>query len=165
MPYTIMDLEGGVARLRKVRQEGHIGLPVKCLWSDVKMMRDRGLGLGGTSENCVVFDEKGAMNTELRYEDEPVRHKVLDAVGDLALFGTPIWGHLEVERGGHLLHYRLLEALRDRPECWTWITSERGRWPEDGKERQRGNGRPPSLRGMPRPPTLRKMPRPPALRG
>ncbi len=87
-------------------------------------MLERGLALGGDEGNCVVFDEDGPINTSLRFANEPVRHKALDAVGDLALIGSPIWGHLTVERGGHALHIALLEALRARPECWTWVAGE-----------------------------------------
>jgi hypothetical protein len=50
-----------------------------------------------------------------------VRHKALDVIGDLALAGGPMWAHVEVERGGHQVHFSLLEALRERPGCWTWI--------------------------------------------
>ena len=95
-----------------------------ALHRDVERMREAGLGLGGTPDNCVVFDDRGAMNTELRYDNEPVRHKALDAIGDLALLGAPIWGHVEVERGGHLVHFRLMEALDANPHCWTWMQSE-----------------------------------------
>jgi|SRR5579863_4802757 len=92
-----------------------------ALLDDIERLRRRGLGLGGDASNCVIFDGDGPINTELRFADEPVRHKALDALGDLALAGSPIWGHLEVERGGHQLHYALLEELRARTDCWTWI--------------------------------------------
>jgi UDP-3-O-[3-hydroxymyristoyl] N-acetylglucosamine deacetylase len=92
-----------------------------ALVEDVERLRRRGLGLGGDVDNCVIFGNDGPVNTELRFTDEPVRHKALDALGDLALAGSPIWGHLEVERGGHQLHYALLEELRARVDCWTWI--------------------------------------------
>jgi len=95
-----------------------------ALLRDVSRMLERGLALGGDEGNCVVFDEDGPINTMLRYADEPVRHKALDAIGDLALIGAPIWGHLTVERGGHALHIALLEALQARPECWTWVAGE-----------------------------------------
>ena len=95
-----------------------------ALLRDVKRMLERGLALGGDEGNCIVFDEDGPINTALRYANEPVRHKALDAVGDLALIGAPISGHLTVERGGHALHMKLLEALRARPECWTWVAGE-----------------------------------------
>lgn len=92
-----------------------------ALASDVERMRSRGLGQGGAVDNCVVFGDDGPVNTRLRFADEPVRHKALDAVGDLALLGAPLWAHVEVERGGHQLHYALVEALRRRPRCWTWL--------------------------------------------
>jgi UDP-3-O-[3-hydroxymyristoyl] N-acetylglucosamine deacetylase len=95
-----------------------------ALLRDVKHMLERGLALGGDEGNCVVFDEDGPINTTLRFPNEPVRHKALDAIGDLALIGSPIWGHLTVERGGHALHIALLEAMRARPDCWTWVAGE-----------------------------------------
>lgn len=100
-------------------------------WSDVQQMRGRGLALGGTSENCIVFDDSGPINTRLRFDDEPVRHKALDAIGDLALFGFPIWGHVEVHLGGHQLHFLLLDELRKRPESWTWVSSEQATFEDD----------------------------------
>ena len=95
-----------------------------ALVDDIERLHRRGLGLGGDLDNCVVFGPDGPVNTALRFADEPVRHKALDAVGDLALAGSPLWAHLEVERGGHQLHYALLEALRRRPDCWTWLEGE-----------------------------------------
>jgi UDP-3-O-[3-hydroxymyristoyl] N-acetylglucosamine deacetylase len=95
-----------------------------ALLRDVKRMLERGLALGGDEGNCVVFDDDGPINTTLRFPNEPVRHKALDAIGDLALIGCPLWGHLTVERGGHALHLALLEALQARPECWTWVAGE-----------------------------------------
>lgn len=91
-----------------------------ALVEDVARLHRRGLGLGGDLDNCVVFGPDGP-NNALRLPDEPVRHKALDAVGDLALVGAPVWGHVEVERGGHQLHFALHEALRERPDCWTWL--------------------------------------------
>ena len=55
---------------------------------------------------------------ELRYYNEPVRHKTLDLIGDLALLGMPVQGRVRVERGGHSLHRALVQALRDRPDSW-----------------------------------------------
>jgi UDP-3-O-[3-hydroxymyristoyl] N-acetylglucosamine deacetylase len=95
-----------------------------ALLRDVRHMLERGLALGGDEGNCVIFDEQGPINATLRFADEPVRHKALDAVGDLALIGAPIWGHLTVERGGHALHLGLLAALEAQPECWTWVAGE-----------------------------------------
>ncbi len=91
---------------------------------DVEAMRQHGLGLGGNEDNCVVFDENAPVNANLRFDDEPVRHKALDAVGDLALLGCPLWAHLEVEKGGHLVHFKLIEALLAHPESWTWVRAE-----------------------------------------
>jgi UDP-3-O-[3-hydroxymyristoyl] N-acetylglucosamine deacetylase len=91
-----------------------------ALAEDVERLHRRGLGLGGDLDNCVVFGPEGPNNAP-RLADEPVRHKALDAVGDLALVGAPVWAHLEVERGGHQLHFALHEALRERPDCWTWL--------------------------------------------
>jgi UDP-3-O-[3-hydroxymyristoyl] N-acetylglucosamine deacetylase len=92
-----------------------------ALLDEIERLHRRGLGLGGDQDNCVVFGPQGPINTILRFADEPVRHKALDAVGDLALAGSPLWAHLEVERGGHQLHYALLEALRRRPDCCAWV--------------------------------------------
>lgn len=95
-----------------------------CRQVDVEQMQRAGLGLGGSVDNCIVFDEKGAVNTDLRFADEPVRHKALDAVGDFKLLGAPIWGHFEIMRGGHQLHYELLKELAANPECWTWMRGD-----------------------------------------
>jgi UDP-3-O-[3-hydroxymyristoyl] N-acetylglucosamine deacetylase len=89
--------------------------------AEVERLKSRGLGLGGAVDNCVVFSEHGPINTRLRFEDEPVRHKTLDAVGDLGLLGAPLWAHVEIERGGHQLHYAMVAALLERPDCWTWL--------------------------------------------
>jgi UDP-3-O-[3-hydroxymyristoyl] N-acetylglucosamine deacetylase len=96
-----------------------------ALHEDVERLHRRGLGLGGALDNCVIFGPQGP-NTELRFADEPVRHKALDAVGDLSLAGGPLWAHVEIERGGHQLHYALLEALRERHDCWIWMQGHEG---------------------------------------
>jgi UDP-3-O-[3-hydroxymyristoyl] N-acetylglucosamine deacetylase len=89
--------------------------------ADIERLHRRGLGLGGDLDNCVIFGPAGPTNTVLRFADEPVRHKALDAIGDLALAGGPLWAHVEVERGGHQVHYSMLEELQARPDCWTWL--------------------------------------------
>src|SRR5207237_3366685 len=73
---------------------------------EVEMLRQRGLALGGSLENAIILGETGVLNP-LRFEDEFVRHKMLDVIGDLALVGHPIVGHLVVHRGGHALHTAL----------------------------------------------------------
>ncbi len=82
--------------------------------SDVERLRAAGLARGGTLENAVVFGEEGAINPGgLRAPDEVVRHKALDLVGDLALLGRPLVGHLAVVRPGHGLTRALVSAVLD----------------------------------------------------
>lgn len=87
---------------------------------EVEMLRQRGLALGGSLDNAVVLGETGPLNT-LRFEDEFVRHKVLDAVGDLALVGYPLIGHLVVERGGHALHTAFAAKLLEERDAWELV--------------------------------------------
>jgi UDP-3-O-[3-hydroxymyristoyl] N-acetylglucosamine deacetylase len=90
-----------------------------CRQSDVDTMRELGLALGGTLENAVVFDGDRVLSPGgLRHVDEPVRHKMLDAVGDLALAGGPILGRYTGARAGHALTNRLLRALFADPTAW-----------------------------------------------
>ncbi|MCB5410201.1 UDP-3-O-acyl-N-acetylglucosamine deacetylase [Pseudogemmobacter faecipullorum] len=87
-----------------------------CRQSDVDAMRERGLALGGTVHNAVVFDGARVVSPGgLRHKDEPVRHKMLDAVGDLALAGGPILGRYTGLRAGHAMTNRLLRALFEDP--------------------------------------------------
>ena len=75
-------------------------------------MRAAGLARGGSLDNAVVIDGDSIMNTDgLRFDDEFVRHKALDCVGDLALAGAPILGHFKGRRTGHDLNNRLLRAV------------------------------------------------------
>ena len=86
---------------------------------DVEAMRAAGLGLGGSLENAVVLDEDGILNEGgLRCTDEFIRHKVLDAVGDLALAGGPILGHYQGVKAGHELNNRILAVLFADPEAY-----------------------------------------------
>ncbi len=79
---------------------------------DIEMLKERGLALGGSLENAVVIDNYAILNSGgLRFPDEFVRHKALDAIGDLALLGAPIIGRVEIYKGGHALHAELLQAL------------------------------------------------------
>jgi UDP-3-O-[3-hydroxymyristoyl] N-acetylglucosamine deacetylase len=83
--------------------------------SDVKRLLENGLARGGSLENAIVVGEDKILNEGgLRFDNEFVRHKILDLVGDLALLGTPILGRIEAHHAGHLLHTRLIEALRKR---------------------------------------------------
>ena len=89
--------------------------------ADVELLRANGLGRGAAMENTVVVDSGRVMNPEgLRYEDEFVRHKLLDAIGDLALLGAPICGRFVADQPGHALNARLVRALLDTPEAWRW---------------------------------------------
>lgn len=93
-----------------------------CRQADVDLMRANGLALGGTLENAVVFDGDVVLSPGgLRHRDEPVRHKMLDAVGDLYLAGAPILGRYTGIRAGHALTNRLLRALFARPGAWTLV--------------------------------------------
>lgn len=94
-----------------------------CRQSDVEAMQANGLALGGdASENAVVFDgDKVLSPGGLRHADEPVRHKMLDAVGDLYLAGAPIIGHYRGDRAGHALTNALLRAVFADPTAWRFV--------------------------------------------
>ena len=90
-----------------------------CRNADVILMRERGLALGGTLNNAVVFDGDRVLSPGgLRHADEPVRHKMLDALGDLALAGAPILGRYTGVRAGHAMTNRLLRVLFATPGAW-----------------------------------------------
>ena len=92
-----------------------------CRAADVDAMRAQGLALGGTPENAVVVDGDRVLSPGgLRHPDEPVRHKMLDALGDLATAGAPILGLYTGVRAGHALTNALLRALFDWPDAWRW---------------------------------------------
>lgn len=78
---------------------------------DVEPLRAAGRGLGATAANTVVWHTDGGPTSGLRSADEPVRHKLLDLVGDLALLGGPLAGRVRVVRGSHRLHHALVRAL------------------------------------------------------
>jgi UDP-3-O-[3-hydroxymyristoyl] N-acetylglucosamine deacetylase len=78
---------------------------------DVEALRARGLARGGSLHNAVVLDETGVLSGPLRFRDEFVRHKVLDLVGDLALLGVALDGHIHAQRAGHALHIEFARAL------------------------------------------------------
>jgi len=96
-----------------------------CRQSDVDAMRAKGLALGGTYHNAVVFGADTVLSPGgLRHADEPVRHKMLDALGDLALAGGPILGRYVGVRAGHALTNRLLRAVFADPASHEWITCD-----------------------------------------
>jgi UDP-3-O-[3-hydroxymyristoyl] N-acetylglucosamine deacetylase len=89
---------------------------------EVEWMRQQGLALGGSLENAIVIGDTGVLNA-LRFEDEFVRHKILDAVGDLALLGHPVLGHVVAHRAGHALHTTLASQLLTEADAWTLVES------------------------------------------
>ncbi len=90
---------------------------------EVEMLRRKGLALGGSLDNAVVLGDTGVLNNRLRFEDEFVRHKILDAIGDLALVGHPVIGHLVAHRGGHGLHTAFAEKILQEPDAWRIVES------------------------------------------
>lgn len=100
-----------------------------CLESDIEFMRSRGLAKGGSLDNAVVFGAHGPLNESLRFEDEAVRHKMMDLVGDLALLGGPLEGFVEAHCAGHAVHVELAKAILADPTSWTWADSETGAVP------------------------------------
>ena len=88
-------------------------------------MKDMGLIRGGSLENAVVFDQDSVMNPEgLRFPDECCRHKVLDLIGDLALIGHPLRGHVIAEHAGHAMHTALVLKLMRNRSLWELTTAE-----------------------------------------
>jgi UDP-3-O-[3-hydroxymyristoyl] N-acetylglucosamine deacetylase len=90
---------------------------------DVEYLQAKGLALGGSLKNAVVLDDHRIINKEgLRFPDEFVKHKILDAIGDLALLGIPIIGHFVAFKSGHKLNNLLLKELMVRKDCWTLVS-------------------------------------------
>jgi len=79
---------------------------------DVPMMRQNGLARGGSLDNAVVVGKRIVLNDSLRFADEFVRHKVLDLIGDLAVLGRPVVGHVIARNAGHTLHHELVTAIQ-----------------------------------------------------
>ncbi|MDR1076822.1 MAG: UDP-3-O-acyl-N-acetylglucosamine deacetylase [Xanthomonadaceae bacterium] len=100
---------------------------------DLEYMRELNLGLGGSMDNAIVLDEYRVLNEDgLRYSDEFVRHKILDAVGDLYLAGGPVLGAYEGFKSGHALNNRLVRALLAEQSAWEWTTFEQQDAAADG---------------------------------
>jgi UDP-3-O-[3-hydroxymyristoyl] N-acetylglucosamine deacetylase len=91
---------------------------------EVEMLRQRGLALGGSLDNAIVLGETGVLNQNaLRFEDEFVRHKILDAIGDLSLVGYPVVGHLVAHRAGHALHTAFAARILEETDAWRLVES------------------------------------------
>ena len=95
---------------------------------DVEMLRTNGLALGGGLDNAIVMDDYKVLNSDgLRYDDEFVKHKILDAIGDLYVVGKPLLAAYSAFRSGHGMNNQLLRALLDRPEAWEIVSFENER--------------------------------------
>jgi UDP-3-O-[3-hydroxymyristoyl] N-acetylglucosamine deacetylase len=93
---------------------------------DVEMMRTRGLGLGGSMDNVIVVDDTRVLNAEgLRYDDEFVKHKILDAIGDLHIAGKPLLASYTAFKSGHALNNKLLRQLLADDSAFEVVTFER----------------------------------------
>ncbi|BAO43510.1 UDP-3-O-acyl-N-acetylglucosamine deacetylase [Thiolapillus brandeum] len=96
---------------------------------EIEMLRDKNLALGGSMDNAIVVDDYRVLNDDgLRYEDEFVKHKILDAIGDLYLLGHSLIGAFYGYKSGHALNNKLLNKLVATPEAWEEVTFEE----EDG---------------------------------
>jgi UDP-3-O-[3-hydroxymyristoyl] N-acetylglucosamine deacetylase len=90
---------------------------------DVESLRDQGLALGGSLENAIVMDEYRVLNSDgLRFADEFVKHKILDAIGDLYLAGHPLLGAFSAHKSGHALNNQLLRALLADASAWEEVS-------------------------------------------
>ena len=86
---------------------------------DVETLKNNGFAQGGSLNNAIVLDDYRVLNADgLRYEDEFVRHKILDLIGDLHLLGMPIIGHFVIKKSGHALNHNFLTELRKKRKCW-----------------------------------------------
>ena len=95
---------------------------------DVEMMRTHGLGLGGGLDNAIVMDDVKVLNADgLRYADEFVKHKILDAIGDLYIVGHPLLAAYSAFRSGHAMNNQLLRALLEQPDAYEIVSFERER--------------------------------------
>ncbi|MET0218141.1 MAG: UDP-3-O-acyl-N-acetylglucosamine deacetylase [Burkholderiales bacterium] len=111
--HVVIDFEGNsyVKEVSRARTFGFM--------SDVEMMRSQGLALGGSLNNAIVMDEYRILNADgLRYDNEFVKHKVLDAIGDLYLLGYPLIGAYTAFKSGHALNNALLRKLLEDKESW-----------------------------------------------
>jgi UDP-3-O-[3-hydroxymyristoyl] N-acetylglucosamine deacetylase len=113
------------------------------LMSDVERLWQSGYARGASLDNSVVFDDDRVLNPEgLRYSDECVRHKVLDAIGDLALAGLPLRGLYRSVRGGHKLNHAVVSALLADRSAWRVVEAE------PAATRRRARGRAEGVGGM-----------------
>lgn len=94
----------------------------------VEQLWQNGLALGGTLDNVIAihWNRRSILNEDgLRFDDEFIRHKVLDVIGDMALLGSPLMGHVIADRSGHGLHFGLMKTIIENPQCWEYVTFEK----------------------------------------
>jgi len=89
--------------------------------NEVNYLRDKGLAKGGSLDNAIVVGDDAILNDHLRFDDEFVRHKVLDLLGDLFLLGKPLIGHVIAYKAGHALHIELVKKILDSTDSWIAI--------------------------------------------
>ena len=112
---------------------------------DVEKLKQMGLARGGSLENAIVVDEYNILNPEpLRFPNEFVRHKILDCIGDMALFGRPVIGHLHVRKTGHALNHKLVEKVLADPTSFLVVEAHK-------RDVERLELRLPDLGGAPEP--------------
>jgi len=98
---------------------------------DVEMLRSNGLALGGGLDNAIVMDDYKVLNSDgLRYDDEFVKHKILDAMGDLYLVGKPLIASYTAFRSGHAMNNQLLRALLDQPDAYEMVSFDDSQSPQ-----------------------------------
>jgi len=90
---------------------------------DVQHMMANGFAKGGSPSNAIILGDDGMLNSSgLRFKDEFVRHKILDSIGDFALVGFPIWGHVLANKAGHSTNLKFMKKLISCPECWEIVS-------------------------------------------
>ncbi|NOY13168.1 MAG: UDP-3-O-acyl-N-acetylglucosamine deacetylase [Deltaproteobacteria bacterium] len=105
---------------------------------EVEYLKANGLARGGSLENAVVIDNDGVMNPEgLRFQDEFVRHKILDSFGDFSLLGHPLLGHIRAFKAGHDLNAKMVRTILDNPAHWSYVEFSE----QSLREAQRANAR------------------------
>ena len=89
---------------------------------EVEHLKAMGLARGGSLENAVVIDNDGVMNPEgLRFQNEFVRHKILDSFGDFSLLGSPLLGHIKAFKTGHDLNVKMIRMIEENPDHWAYV--------------------------------------------
>jgi UDP-3-O-[3-hydroxymyristoyl] N-acetylglucosamine deacetylase len=126
-PHPFINLQ----RYRFVLENGSFGKQIASartfgFTSEIEMLRKANLARGGSLDNAIVLTQDGMLNeTPLRFDDEFVRHKILDIIGDFALLGMPIQGKITAEKSGHAIHASLMSKLLKTEHAWEIVETER----------------------------------------